>query len=283
MNTDLLLQFAVYGLLLGGTYGLLAIPLGVMHATTGTVDAAVGAYAVLAAVIAGTIGTWAGAMVGVAAAVGASLITAVVYQAIKSRLGADPMPFVLTTFGIMMIVQGVIQTRFGTDPVRLTGLEGSTVLGFLRLNHQSLLNFAIGVALALGLAWLLYKSPLGLSLRAGADRPSAASLSGIRLVRLQVGVFVAEGLLAGIAGVLYVQTIGVSYSTILTLTLAALGGAVLCGLRGPVWAFLGGLTFGVLQGVSAGLGHGGLTVILPYFLALVVVSLNKGVSDVERV
>jgi branched-chain amino acid transport system permease protein len=282
MNTELWLQFAVYGVLIGTTYGLLATPIGLTYAAVGTVDAAVGGYAVLAALVAATVGGIWGILLGVAVAVAASLVTGQAYRAVTARTGADGMPFVLATFGVMTLLGGVLQRAFGTQPKRLTGLPGASSVGPLRLDHQSLLNFGIGIAVAVAMALIIYRTRIGRELRAGADRPGAASLIGIRLQRLHVGVFAVQGLLAGGAGILYVYTIGVGYATILGLTLSALAGAIICGLRGPLYAFLGGVVFGVLQSLSVGLGHGGLATALPYLLVLLIVSVNRGVAIGQR-
>ena len=47
-----LMEFVIRGALLGVIYGLLAFPISLVFATTGSVDLAVGAYTVLAVAIA---------------------------------------------------------------------------------------------------------------------------------------------------------------------------------------------------------------------------------------
>jgi ribose transport system permease protein len=69
-------------------------------------------------------------------------------------------------------------------------------------------SFYYGIGLALFLAYLLAWTPIGRSMVfVGANR-EVARLAGIRVQRIRFGAYVAGGLLAGLAGLLLVATVG---------------------------------------------------------------------------
>ena len=145
-----------------------------------------------------------------------------------------------------------------------------------------LVNLVVGVLLVAALVLLLDRTSLGRQIRASADNDLGALLSGIPVVRLHYLVFVIEGLLAGIGGVLLVYTIGLSYGSGIQLTLTAFGAAIIFGLRGPLHGFLGGLVIGVAQGLVGGLTDGGFWSALPFIFVLAVLLLSPRAVAVER-
>ena len=69
-------------------------------------------------------------------------------------------------------------------------------------------SFYYGIALALGLAYLLAWTPLGRSMVFVGSNREVARLAGIRVQRVRAGAYVAAGLLAGLAGLILVATVG---------------------------------------------------------------------------
>ena len=147
------------------------------------------------------------------------------------------------------------------DPFRLDALTGSGVFSLpgggtlpARVPAVLLLGIAIGVAAERQRAAerLLVRSRFGKALRAVADDPDAAALCGIPARRVVLLAFVAAGLLAGFAGLLYAgdpgRTIGVDDGVVLGL--AGIAAALLGGLGSLRGALVGGLVVGVAQSVA---------------------------------
>jgi branched-chain amino acid transport system permease protein len=89
----------------------------------------------------------------------------------------------------------------------------------------------VGAGLAIAAAALLQRSALGLRLRASREDPYAAMASGVNLVRDRSFAFVISAFVAGVAGFLYAQFLGVfgpdSFYialTFLTLAMLVIGG-----------------------------------------------------------
>ena len=120
---------------------------------------------------------------------------------------------ILITMGGMIIGEELIKVVWGPAQIPLPlpeGMRGSVLLGDAAIEKYRLMAVVVGLAVFLGLAWLLGRTKIGLLIRAGVqDREMVESL-GYRIRRLFIGVFVAGSALAGLGGVmwgLYQQTV----------------------------------------------------------------------------
>jgi branched-chain amino acid transport system permease protein len=141
------------------------------------------------------------------------------------------------------------------DPFRLDTLSGSGVFslpggGTVAARVPAVL--VLGILLGIAAERALVRSRFGKALRAVADDPDAAALCGIPARRVVLLAFVAAGLLAGFAGLLYAgdpgRTIGVDDGVVLGL--AGIAAAMLGGLGSLRGALIGGLVVGVAQSVA---------------------------------
>lgn len=269
------LQFAVYGILIGATYGLIAVPLGFAHTAFGIVDASVGAYAALAGVTAVVVGGVLGVVAGIGIGIAASLVVAVVYRLLVKRRVADPIIIIAATFGIGLAIQSIILTQFGKDPVIAQLFSRSWRVGGVFLNPQQLLDFLVGLLVVAVLLVVLYKTSIGRQIRAGADNTAGALLAGISVVRNQYLIFAAEGLLAGIGGILLAYTTGLDYTSVVTLTLNAFAAAVIFGMGGPLACFLGGIVIGFVESMVAGYVSNGVLTATPYVFVILVLIFKR--------
>lgn len=142
---------------------------------------------------------WLACLVGVGAAVLAGVVNAffVVVMDVSS--------FVVT-LGTGTLMAGIAQFVSGTNIVSVSspGLADFAIEDVLGMP----ISFYYGIALALFLAYVLAWTPIGRSMVfVGANR-EVARLAGIRVQRIRFGAYVAGGLLAGLAGLLLVATVG---------------------------------------------------------------------------
>jgi branched-chain amino acid transport system permease protein len=195
----------------------------------------------------------AAAAIGLVLAIAASLlIERFTYRYMKARFGdatEHALPLV-SSLGFLIVFEHLVITLWGSDAQRLT-------LPF-RAPDLHVAGLVIGIphlislALAIGLVWLLRRllrrSRLGRALRSIAENPDAATLMGVEVHRIVPAVFVAAGMLAGLAGILY----AVSYATVTpymgdTIAADAIAAMVLGGL-GNVWgAIVGGILVGLVK------------------------------------
>ena len=269
-----LMEFVIRGALLGVIYGLLAFPISLVFATTGSVDLAVGAYTVLAVAIAWSVGgTW-GIVFAIAAAVLASAVVGLISMRLNRPGMFDHITAVLGTFGLATFLESFILTVYGKDPMARQVFEAFWDVMGIRISPQALINVVICLLLLAGLYLLLYRTPFGRAMRASAINPLGASLNGIPVKTIWFCTYLVGGLLAGVAGVLVLYTTGADYSTGLSLTISGFGAAIIFGMNSPLRGFAGGLVTGLVQALSSGYLPGGWVTAAPMIFIFIVLALG---------
>jgi rhamnose transport system substrate-binding protein/rhamnose transport system permease protein len=230
--------------------GLLALAsLAVMK--SGGIDLSVGAMMGLAAVTLGS-GHAAGLPIGVAA--GLALVVGAAGGALNGGLVAAGVPPFLTTLATLALFRGLAEGWTGGYRV-FSGFPA----GFLELGQ----GYLFGVlppqvplfALAGLLAWVfLHRSTHGRALEALGHAPGAARHAGVAVGRLTLALYVVAGVLAALAGVLYVAHLGQAKADagggweLAAITVVVLGGTSIRGGAGRVEGTLLALAcIGVLQ------------------------------------
>jgi len=269
-----LMEFVVRGALLGVIYGLLAFPISLVFATTGSVDLAVGAYTVLAVAIAWSVGGSWGIIVAIAAAVLASAVVGLISMRLNRPGMFDHITAVLGTFGLATFLESFILTVYGKDPMARQVFETFWDVMGIRISPQALINIVICLLLLAGLYLLLYRTPFGRAMRASAINPLGASLNGIPVKTIWFCTYLVGGFLAGVAGVLVLYTTGADYSTGLSLTISGFGAAIIFGMTSPLRGFAGGLVTGLVQALSSGYLPGGWVTAAPMIFIFIVLALG---------
>jgi branched-chain amino acid transport system permease protein len=273
-----LMEYLVRGVLIGVTYGLLAYPISLLYVATGTVDLAVGSYAVLAGAVAMKLPAPLGLAVAVAIAVVASSSVGVISTALNRRRGGDALASVLASFGFAIILESVVLSGFGKDPMVRQQFSTFWSLMGIRVSPQAAVNVVTGLVILAAVFLLLYRTPWGRVMRAAAVNPRGATLAGIPVASVQFSAYVISGVLAGIAGVLILYTSGLDFASGLPLTLKSLGAAILLGLGNPLRGFYGGVAIGVVEALSVGYAPQSVGTLLPYifiFLVLCTASASR--------
>lgn len=269
-----LMEFVVRGAFLGVIYGLLAFPISLVFATTGSVDLAVGAYTVLAVAIAWAVGGPAGIVFGIAAAVLSSAIVGFISMRLNRPGTFDHITAVLGTFGLATFLESFILTVYGKDPMARQMFDTFwDVLG-VRISPQALINIAVCLLLLVALYVLLYRTPFGRMMRASAINPLGAALNGIPVQTIWFCTYLLGGFLAGVAGILVLYTTGADYSTGLQLTISGFGAAIIFGMNSPLRGFAGGLVTGLVQVLSSAYLPGGWVTAAPMIFIFVVLALG---------
>lgn len=153
---------------------------------------------------------------------------------------AAKVPALVITLGTLYIYRGLnnawaggTQYFAGDRPVAFSNLSTETLLGFPLI---TLLALVVVIIVAIALAY----TRTGRDLYAIGSDPDAAALFGIPVTRRVLGAFVASGVLAGLAGVLYASrynAVGATTGTGLELDVVAaavVGGVAIFGGSGTV-------------------------------------------------
>ncbi|MFO1250975.1 MAG: branched-chain amino acid ABC transporter permease [Inhella sp.] len=113
---------------------------------------------------------------------------------------------ILITMGGMIVGEELLKMQYGAQLVPITppeGLRGALLFGDVALERFRLLAMVLGLAVLVGLLWLLNRTKLGLLIRAGVQDREMVEALGYRIRRLFIGTFVAGSALAGLGGVLW--------------------------------------------------------------------------------
>ncbi len=203
----LFIEQLINGLQLGTMLFLMASGLTLVFGVMGLINLAhgsfymVGAYATaLVTAAPGSFFVGLAAGIAVAAAVGA-LVELIVIRRLYHRPHLDQ---VLATFALILIFSEGTRWLFGSSPLWLNPpamLAGSVTLpGGLRYPIYRLVIIAVGVAVAVGMYFLITRTRLGMRIRAGeSDREMIGAL-GVNIARLYTLVFAMGAALAGLAG-----------------------------------------------------------------------------------
>jgi branched-chain amino acid transport system permease protein len=248
----------IQGVLLGGLYALFAAGLSLMFGVMRLVNLAHGAFAVVAAYGA-LILVRMGLPPLVALLIVLPVVSAVGYvlqrYVLQRTLGQSPLPSLLVTFGISIILENTILLTMSADQQRLTlgGFDTASVElpGGIRVGLFPLAVFVFAIVILLALSWVIARTQYGRLVRAVSDDPETVQLSGADPRRVYaIAAAVAFGLVA-IAGV--VSGIQTSFSpTSGSMFLIFAFEAVIIGGLGSLWGTLAGaLILGVAQTVGA--------------------------------
>lgn len=264
-----MLEYIFRGLLNGTVYALLALPMTLLFTTAATVDFAIGAYALLAAAVATALPGPLGIAAGLASALLASSVMAVVYVLLR-RTSHEGIRVALASFGLSLGIASIVLIVWGTKPFVRQTFTTMFEFGGLRVNPQGLLNVAIAVALV-ALTWaVLRRTQLGRMMRAAAVNPPGAELAAIPVMGVQCGTIFAGGILGGIAGLLILHSSGMDFTASLGLTFIGFAAAIIFGIQSPFRCLAGGLAIGVIEALSAGYTTGMVTSMVPSLFMLAV-------------
>jgi branched-chain amino acid transport system permease protein len=177
------------------------------------------------------------------------------YRYLKARFGdatEHAIPIV-SSLGFLLIIENLVRIQFGTDThgfeTPLRGLSFS-VAGLL-ISLPQVVSLMMSLLLVFALTWLLRASKVGRAIRAIAENPDAAMVVGVDVRRIVPVVFLASGLLCGVAAAIYAANYGqVSPAMGDDIGSKAIAGMVLGGL-GSIWgAIAGGLMVGLIEAFS---------------------------------
>ncbi len=212
---------------------------------TGGIDLSVGSVVALSGVLcADAIAQGWGVPAGIAVGLATGVLVGVVNGLVVTRLAVAPFVVTLAT---MLMVRGAAFKY--TDARTISGLPASFA-GF-----SQMWPMAIALALTFAVAWvLLMRTPFGRHVYATGGNRDAAWLSGIRVSRVLLNVYVLCGLGAGLAGVLVASRLSAGYPRagelyeLDAIAAVVVGGTSLAGGRGSIWGTLAGAFFiGILN------------------------------------
>jgi branched-chain amino acid transport system permease protein len=246
------------GVLLGALYALFAMGQSLVFGVMRLTNTAHGDFIVLLVFVLFALTSWAHVplwlaiplLIGIAFGAG----YAVQYAVLNRVSGRDPLPSLVVTFGLSIVIQNLLQEVFSADPRSLAtgGFESMSLSlpGGIALGLLPLLTLAVAVAATLGLQWLFGRTPLGRAFRATSDDREVVQLMGVSPRKTFALAMSIAFVLMALAAALYAMRTAVSPSDGPSLLLFSFE-AVIIGGMGSFWGtFVGGIALGFAQQIG---------------------------------
>jgi len=272
------IQLIIEGLATGSIYGALALAIVLVNRATGLINFAQGGMAVLSTFIAYALFN-AGAPLAVA--VLGAVVFAFVLGAVLERVivrpfeRGDPDTAVVVTIGLFVLLGGLAAFLFGYEPQQFPSFFGAEALdlGGVFVSVRSLGTIVVLIVVVVLLQLLFRATKVGLAMRAVADNPQSASLSGLPVSRLLMFGWGLASVLGAIAGVLVAPQLFVSPGMLDFVLVYALAAAILGGLDSPLGAVVAAWFIGVVENLAAAyidvIGND-LKIAVPFLIMIVV-------------
>ena len=274
-----MLDTLIQGLLLGGLYALFALGLSLMFGVMRLTNTAQGDFIVLAAFGAIAIAP----LVASRSVVAALLLLPVAFGfgyalqrgVLNRTLGRDPLPSLVVTFGLSIVIQNLLLEVFSADPRSLDS-DGfntrSLGLGGVAIGALPLAIFGAAMLCTVALQTLFDRTKLGRAFRAVSDDREIAELMGLDANKVYALATAIAFIVIALAGSLQAMRTTVAPSDGPLLLLFAFE-AVIIGGMGSFWGtFAGAMVLGLAQQIGFRLDPGwGLWFGHLVFLAVLVV------------
>jgi branched-chain amino acid transport system permease protein len=269
---DTFLQQLINGLTLGSVYAIVALGYTMVYGIIQLINFAHGevvmigamvAYSVIVAltaggaplppiaiVLAGTL-----AAIPVCMAIGYTL-ERTAYRPLRRAPRLAPL---ITAIGLSIILQHLAMIVWSRNPLSYPQIV-KTVTYHVTDHPDGATITNVQIAIMVGsvglmalLLLLVYRTKLGVAMRATAQNPSVAGLMGIDINRVIALTFVIGAALGAVAGVMVGSYYGIAhYQMGALLGLKAFSAAVLGGIGNLAGAMAGGLLLGVIEALGAG-------------------------------
>ncbi len=269
---DIFLQQMINGLTLGSVYAVVALGYTMVYGIIQLINFAHGevvmigamtAFSVITALVGAQVGLpplailIAGVLVAVPVcmAVGYTL-ERVAYRPLRNAPRLAPL---ITAIGLSIVLQHLAMIIWSRNPLpfpQIVAVTSYHVTGHsdgATITNVQIVIIGASVLMMAGLLGLVYKTKLGIAMRATSQNQQVAGLMGININTVIALTFVIGAALGAVAGVMVGTYYGIAqYQMGFILGLKAFSAAVLGGIGNLAGAMLGGVLLGVIEALGAG-------------------------------
>ena len=265
---DVFLQQVVNGLTLGSIYAIVALGYTMVYGIVQLINFAHGEVVMIGAMVAlSVIGALAGGHPGfpalaiVLAGTACAMIVCMAVGYTMERVayrplrGAPRLAPLITAIGISIILQYVALLVFSRNPLSFPQIVRNPIINIAgaHISAVQIVIIVVSVAMMAGLTALVYRTRLGVAMRATSENPTVAGLMGVNINRVISSTFVIGAALGAVAGVMVGTYYGIAhYQMGALLGLKAFSAAVLGGIGNLAGAMLGGVLLGIVEALGAG-------------------------------
>jgi branched-chain amino acid transport system permease protein len=245
--------FIVVGLALGGVYALSGVGMVVLYRATGVLNLAFGAVGAMGAFIAWGLTQKSGVPDGVAYVVCVLFggVVTLAYGVLfgPPLAGRDPLVKAVATLGLALILLGAMswiwsdKARSMVLPSSNHGFEVSNVL----VNYTQVIAFGFAVVITVTTGLFLRFTNLGTAMRALANDREITATLGVPVRRVEAFAWLGSGLLAGAAGLLLSNLVGLDAATLTFLVISSLAATLIARLRSIYVTFIAAIVVGMVN------------------------------------
>ncbi len=277
------------GLVNGSFYAMLSLGLAVIFGLLGIVNFAhgalymMGAYAAWFSLEKFGLGFWA-ALVIAPLVVGA-LGVVVERTMLKQLYKIDPIYGLLLTFGLALIAEGIFRDQFGVSGQQYPvpeALQGATNLGFMVLPNYRAFVIVASLVICLGTWFVIERTRLGATLRAGTENPALVQAFGINVPLMVMLTYGAGAGLAALAGVLAAPVIQITPLMGSNLIIVVFAVVVIGGMGSILGSILTGLALGLIEGLTKVFYPEASSIVVFVIMAIVLVIRPAGLFGKEK-
>ena len=250
----MLQDILVTGLVNGGVYALLAIGFSLIFGVARIVNIAHTAFYMLAAYCFYTLLVKTGLgflLSGVISVVAVTLFSVVCYRLVIEPVREHEAAVLIATIALALVFQELMLYTFGGHFLGIPStLEGSMRFLGVSIPYQRLLILVVAGAMLVLVWFLLYRTRLGLAIRATANDLEVANLMGMNVHRVAMATVAISVSLAAVAGVVVAPVFVVDPFMWLAPLVTMLAIVVLGGLGSLKGSLIGALIIGYVEAIT---------------------------------
>ncbi len=247
--------YVVTGLALGGVYALSGVGIVVLYRATGVLNLAFGAIGAMGALIAWTLinhtsfPDWASYLLCVAFGGLVTFAYGVVFGPPLAR--RDPLVKAVGTLGLALVLLGLMSylwPPFGRTMLLPTSAPAySYHIGFANVDvtWTEIIGLAFGVIVTIAVGAFLRLTKLGTAMRALANDREITATLGVPVRRVEAAAWLGSGLIAGAAGLLLADLVGLDPVGLTFLIVSSLAAALIARLRSLALTLGAGIAVGL--------------------------------------
>lgn len=249
-----LLHVLVAGLLLGGTYALVAVGLNLVFGVVRVINFAHGELVML-----GMYGAYVAYQIGIDPYLSVlivaplmALLGLLIQRLLIQPLQGEPMMQVFVTFGLLLLLQNIVLAATRGQAHSLEAARYSQPIHLLgqSVSLPRVIVLVVATVATLALREYLQRSMTGRAIRAVVQDRNAARLMGINVERIFMLVFALAAAMAGIAGALLAPTYTITPYIGGDFIFAAFAVVTLGGLGSIPGAYIGAMVVGFAEALA---------------------------------
>jgi branched-chain amino acid transport system permease protein len=287
LNWPNLISQVFNGLALGALLALISSGLTIIYGTLGVLNLAHGAMFMVGGYAGYVVWTLSGsflvAVLGGSIAVGI-LGIAIEFVVIRHFYRRPHEDQILVTFGIGIVLVELIRLAFGNLSVSVPSpawATGITQIGFLYYPTYRIAVMGIAAAMLLVLYILLYKTKLGMIVRAGIEDSGMVNILGINVYNVFLLVFGIGAMAAGFAGIINAPVVAPTPDVGDTILVETFVVVVIGGIGSFPGAVLGGLIAGEILSITSAIDPAYSQVMLFAVMTLVLMLRPQGLLGLQ--